>query len=104
MTQGNRVDVFTNGVQFYPALIDAIRGALETVHLECYIFKAGRIAHRVIDALCDRARQGVRVRIVLDAVGSFGTYRRIRRPLVEAGCQVERYQRISWYRLARLNN
>lgn len=104
VTAGNKVEVLTNGGQFYPAMLAAIREASETVNLECYIFKDGRIGRQFIEALAERARHGVRVTIVLDAIGSFGTFRRIRRPLVEAGCRVEPYQRITWYRLGRLNN
>ena len=104
MTQGNRVEVFTNGDRFYPAMLEAIRGATETVNLECYIVSAGRVADAFIEALSDRARNGVRVTIVVDAIGSVGSYHRISRPLLDAGCRIERYQRIAWYRLARLNN
>jgi cardiolipin synthase A/B len=104
MTRGNRVDVFTNGERFYPAMLETIRAATETVNLECYIFKPGKIGDAFVAALADRARQGIRVTIVVDAIGSLGTYHRISRPLREAGCRIERYQRLSWYRLARLNN
>jgi cardiolipin synthase len=104
MTQGNRVRVFTDGTGFYPAMLDAIRGAQETVNLECYIFKSGPIGEQFIDALSDRARHGVRVTVVVDALGSFGSFRWIRRRLGAAGCRVEPYQRFTWYRLGRLNN
>jgi cardiolipin synthase len=104
MTRGNRIEVFTNGSSFYPAMLEAIRGARETVNLECYIFMPGGIGEAFVEALCERARSGVRVTIVIDAVGSFGTYRRVGSRLLEAGCRVERYQPPTWYRLARLNN
>ena len=48
---GNRIDIFTNGPSFYPAMLAAIRAARETVNLECYIFKSGEVATRLIDAL-----------------------------------------------------
>jgi cardiolipin synthase A/B len=104
MTRGNRVEVFTNGDRFYPAMVEAIRAATETVNLECYIFSAGRAADALIAALSDRARHGVRVTIVVDAIGSLGSYHQISRPLKEAGCRIERYQQLTWYRLARVNN
>src|SRR5207237_10517383 len=94
----------TDGTMFYPAMLDAIRGARETVNMECYIFKRGEIGDRFIEALADRARTGVRVTIVMDAIGSFGAFHRSARPLREAGCRVEQYQRLRWYSLARLNN
>jgi cardiolipin synthase A/B len=104
LENGNKVDVFTNGVEFYPAMLDAIRAARETIHLECYIFKKGEIAQQFLDALAARARAGVRVTIVMDAIGSFGAFHASARPLREAGCRVEPYHRMSWYSLARLNN
>jgi len=100
----NRVDILTNGDVFYPAMLAAIRAARETINMECYIFKKGEIGDAFIDALCERARAGVRVTIVLDAIGSFGAIRQSSRPLEAAGCRVAAYQRFTWYRLSRLNN
>jgi cardiolipin synthase len=104
LEHGNRVEVLTDGTRFYPAMLDAIRQARETVNLEAYIFKRGEIADRVIDALRERAAAGVRVTVVMDAIGSFGAYRRTRAQLEASGCRVAAYQRFTWYRLARLNN
>jgi cardiolipin synthase len=101
---GNQVEIFTNGDTFYPAMLDAIRNARETVNMECYIFKRGDIGNAFIEALAERARAGVRVTLIMDAVGSFGAYRSSRRSLAAAGCRVAAYQRFTWYRLSRLNN
>lgn len=104
LQDGNRVDVLTNGECFYPAMLDAIRGARETIHMECYIFKNGEVGDAFVDALAERARAGVRVTLVMDAIGSFGAFRRLRKPLRAAGARVAAYQRFKWYRLSRLNN
>ena len=104
LEQQNRVAIFTNGDHFYPAMLAAIAGATETINFECYIFKKGDIGQCFIDAFCERARAGVRVTIVMDAIGSFGAFHQSARPLREAGCRVEPYQRMRWYSLARLNN
>jgi len=101
---GNRIEILTNGAKFYPAMLEAIRAARETVNMECYIFKTGVVGDQFIEALAERARAGVRVTLVMDAIGSFGAIRRSARPLREAGCRVEPYQRLRWYSLARLNN
>jgi cardiolipin synthase A/B len=100
----NRVEIFTDGTSFYPAMLDAIRQARETINMECYIFKKGEIGRQFVDALSERARAGVRVIIVLDAIGSFGAFRESAKGLQDAGCRVELYQRMRWYSLARLNN
>jgi cardiolipin synthase len=104
LKEGNRVEVFTNGDTFYPAMLDAIRHASETINMECYIFKKGKIGDVFIEALAERARAGVRVTLVMDAIGSFGAFRRSAGPLRAAGCRVEPYQRLTWYRLSRMNN
>ena len=104
LDEGNRVDVFTDGDTFYPAMLEAIRSARETVHMECYIFKKGEIGDAFVEALCERAKAGVRVTLVMDAIGSFGAFRALAKPLQAAGCRVAAYQRFTWYRLSRLNN
>ena len=104
LEDGNRVDIFTDGAEFYPAMLAAIRGARETINMECYIFKKGAIGDAFVDALAHRAHAGVRVTLVMDAIGSFGAYRRLRKPLRAAGARVLVYQPLQWYRLSRLNN
>jgi cardiolipin synthase A/B len=104
LEEGNRVEILTNGDAFYPAMLQAIRGATETINMECYIFKNGQIADLFIEALSDRARAGVRVTLVMDAIGSFGAFRITSKRLTAAGCRVAAYQRFAWYRLGRLNN
>ena len=70
LEHGNAVEIFTDGAEFYPAMLAAIRGARETINMECYIFKKGAIGDAFVDALSHRARAGVRVTIVLDAIGA----------------------------------
>lgn len=100
----NRITVLANGEQFYPAMLDAVRSAARSVNLECYIVRPGTIADRIVDALAERARAGVLVTIVVDAIGSALLIGAPLRRLREAGCRVTTYQGFTWYRLARLNN
>src|SRR4051794_10650784 len=85
-------------------MLDAIASARETINMECYIFKTGEVGDRFVEALSERARNGVRVSLVMDAIGSFGAFHRSAAPLREAGCRVEPYRRAVWYSLARINN
>jgi cardiolipin synthase A/B len=101
---GNRVDVLTNGDQFYAAELDAIRSAQHFVHLECYIFQKGRVTDQFLNALEERARAGVRVNLVIDAIGStafkesrFDTLRR-------HGGSIAWYHPLRWYTWPRANN
>jgi len=104
LERGNHVELLANGDRFYPAMLAAIRSARETIDMECYIFKTGAIGDAFVEALSERARAGVRVTLVMDALGSFGAFRTLRKPLRAAGARVAAYQRFTWYSLARLNN
>jgi cardiolipin synthase len=101
---GNSIEVFSNGPNFYPAMLDAIRGAQESINLECYIFSKGEAAKLFIAALSERARAGVRVSIVMDTYGSLRAYLGSLKELKAAGCRVCHYRHVTWYGLARLNN
>jgi len=100
----SRVRVLTNGNVFYEAQLDAIRAARKSINLEAYIFSKGRIGQRYIEALAERARAGVKVNLVIDAIGSFATWQRMFKPLTDAGGRVRWYQPVRWYTLKRFNN
>ena len=98
------LEVLTNGPSFYPSELDAIRGAQHSVNIEAYIFQKGKIADQYVAALTERARSGVRVNLVIDAIGSAGTTNRYLAPLLEAGGKVGWYNGLSWHRLMHLDN
>ena len=100
----NRVDILTNGAQFYPAMRDAILAAEQSVNIEAYIFQPGEAADMLVEALIARAQAGVEVRVVLDAIGSSYLRNSAATRLAAHGCRVAFYQPITWYRLHRLNN
>jgi cardiolipin synthase A/B len=100
----NSVEVFTNGSQFYPAIRDAILAADASVNLEAYIFTSGDVASMLIDAMVEKAKAGVEVRLVLDAIGSSGLTSACRTRLADAGVRLNFYQPMTWYRLHRMNN
>jgi cardiolipin synthase len=100
----SRVDVLTNGSVFYEAQLDAIRNARHSINLEAYIFRKDDIGRRFVEALTERARAGVKVNLVIDAVGSFATWDGTFAPLRDAGGRVRWYQPLRWYTLKRLNN
>jgi cardiolipin synthase len=77
--------LLVDGGATYDALIAAIARARHHVHLEYYIYAADRSGAALRDALVERARSGVRVRLLLDAVGSADTPRAFFAPLLEAG-------------------
>jgi cardiolipin synthase len=97
-------EVFADGPKFYPAALEAIRGAQRSVCLEAYIFHESEIGRMYIEALAERARAGVEINLTLDAFGSVSARGGFLRPLVEAGGRVRRYNRVSWDRLLRIDN
>lgn len=71
-TEGNRVDLYETGRDGLAAMLAAIEGARRRVHLETYILRADATGRRFLDALAQRARAGVEVRVLYDAFGSLG--------------------------------
>jgi cardiolipin synthase len=96
--------VLTNGPSFYEEQLAAIAAAKRSVCLEAYIFNEGEIAERYVDALTERARAGVHVKIVLDAVGSARTRDAYFVELTTAGGQLAWYNPARWNKLPRFNN
>ena len=84
---GNTATVLENGA-FFDVLIDRIHAARETVHFETFLWKEGTLGRRVADALIDRARAGVKVRVLLDAEGSKDAGAAVVRQMRDAGCRV----------------
>ena len=68
-TEGNSITVLRNGDQIFPAMLEAIRGAQSTVDLMTFVYWRGDIAVEFAKAMSDRARAGVRVRLLIDALG-----------------------------------
>ncbi len=98
------LNVLTNGPHFFPAELEAIRGAQRSVNLEAYVFRKGEITDLYMAAMTERARAGVQVNLVVDAFGSLGVGRSFFRPLLDAGGKVSKYNSLAWYRLMRMDN
>jgi cardiolipin synthase len=84
---GNTAEVLENGA-FFDVLIGRIQAARETVHFETFLWKEGALGRRVADALIDRARARVRVRVLLDAEGSKAAGTSVVQQMRDAGCRV----------------
>jgi cardiolipin synthase A/B len=102
--RNSKIDVLTNGEVFYQAELQAIRAAKKSITLEAYIFQKGRVTKEFVQALAERARAGVKVNLVLDAIGSFATWNSYFADLTEAGGQVSWYHGFRWHQLPRLNS
>jgi cardiolipin synthase len=101
---GNSIQILNNGDEFYPSMLKAIDEAQRSVTIEAYIYWAGEIGKRFALALAGRASAGVKVKILLDAVGSATISDEILETLKDGGCEVEWYNPIHWYTIDRVNN
>ena len=88
---GNRITLLEDGEAAYPAMLAAIRSARRHVHLEVYIFEESKAGHEFLDALIERARAGVKVRVMYDSFGSKGTSREFFDLLKKGGVQLHEY-------------
>jgi len=102
--EGNSVKLLHNGDQIFPALIEAIQAAKASINFEAFLFDSDEVGARFRDALCERAQAGVRVRVLLDGIGSGAafsdadeaTFRR-------AGCTFAYYHPTRSWRVDKMN-
>lgn len=96
----DEVRLLRDGVEALPAMLDAIRSAKREILLEMYWIGLDVVGERFRDALADRAREGVIVRVIYDAVGSLGITRAFWDPLERAGGEVREYHPLSPFKPA----
>jgi cardiolipin synthase len=104
ITSGNRVVTLVNGDQIFPAMLEAIRSAARTITFETYIYWSGDIGAEFAKALSERAKNGVKVHVLLDWLGSQKMDEASLAMMRDAGVMVERYHPVRWYTLSKLNN
>jgi cardiolipin synthase A/B len=104
ITHSNSIEPIPNGNNFYEAELQAIQNARSTINIEAYIFQRGDMSRRVLTALTERAKSGVQVRMVVDALGSFSTPKRYFKEFKQAGGKMEFYHPLRWNTWMRSNN
>src|SRR5579883_1622473 len=95
---GNRLTLFTKGGDVYRAMWRAIESAKETVHIETYIFSSDRTGREFAKRLEAKAREGVRVRVIYDAIGSLGVDAVFINRMRNAGVQFLEYHPVAPWR------
>ncbi len=88
--------VYDEGDRYFDALVEAIAVASSTINLEVYIFDDDCVGQRVCHALINAAKRGVDVRVIMDAVGSFGSASSISDQLVHAGVKAKVFHPLPW--------
>jgi len=100
----NQVEILLNGDNIFPAKLAAIRSARKSINYADYVFEEGPPSLEVSQALAERCRAGVRVNVLLDAVGSLSIPGEYREAMVKAGCRVESFRPLGSFSLDRVNN
>ncbi|MGH8742049.1 MAG: phospholipase D-like domain-containing protein, partial [Burkholderiales bacterium] len=104
LTAGNRVQALVNGEQIFPDMLAAIRAARTSITFETYVWWSGGVGSEFTRALAERARAGVRVHVMFDAVGGGKIDDASVDEMKAAGVQVEKYNPLRWHSVVRMNN
>jgi cardiolipin synthase len=103
LVPGNHITSLVNGVQIYPAMLNAIRTAQSNITFETFVFRDD-IGATFVEELSAAGRRGVHVHMLLDWLGSRTMESSLLSEARAAGCEVQIYHPPSWYHLGRLNN
>ena len=101
---GNEVKLLQNGDEFFPALLRDIASARASVHIESYIWWKGEICEQIANALAKKAREGVEVRLLVDASGGHKMDGKLKKLMKDAGVQVRTFHPLRISNLGRINN
>ena len=104
LVDGNRTETLLNGVEIFPAMLEAIKGAQKSICMETYIYWSGEVGRRFSEALAAKAREGVPVRLLLDFVGSAKIDDESVKLMEDAGVKVVQYNALPWFSISRVNN
>lgn len=86
--QSADVTLYSSGYDYFPALLEAISTARHHIHISMYIFEDDALGNLMADALIDKARQGVEVRVIYDDVGCWRVPHRFFERMREEGIEV----------------
>jgi len=101
---GNKLELLQDGDAYFPAMLAAIRGAKKTVNFQAYIVYSDPTGRAFRDALIERARAGVQVRVLLDGVGSGWKLNNSDVKMMrDAGCKFAYYHPLRSWRIDRTN-
>ena len=100
VTIHNKMSIFTNGANKFRSLLIDLSNARSSILLQYYIFQDDEIGSRIADILCEKARNGVDVKVIYDHVGSFSSSSAFFRRMKDAGVDVQPFFRVTFPQLA----
>ncbi|MDF2461013.1 MAG: cardiolipin synthase [Candidatus Saccharibacteria bacterium] len=101
---GNSFTILKDGEQIFPAMLEDVRRAEHSIEFLSFVFWRSRVASEFATALIDRAKAGVKVRLLVDAVGGASISARTIWELEKAGVQVGWFRPGRWKYLSRFNH
>jgi cardiolipin synthase A/B len=101
---GNAVQLLLNGEEIFPALLDGIRSARQTISYAQYFYEDGPVARDIAEALAERCRAGVGANVLLDAFGSLSMPAEYAELMERAGCHVAYFRPLSQYIFGKYSN
>jgi cardiolipin synthase len=101
---GNAIQLLHNGDEIFPPMLKAIREAKASINFEAFLFHSDEIGAQFRDALCERSRAGVRVRVLLDGIGASSEFsEEDEQAFRDAGCTFAYYHHAHSWRVDKLN-
>jgi cardiolipin synthase len=104
ITEGNQIEILRNGHQIFPSMLDAIGKAERSIDFLTFIYWTGDIGRIFAEALAERAKAGVRVRVLLDALGAWRLDTDIPEIMSRAGCDVRWFRPVEGKEALNANN
>jgi cardiolipin synthase len=96
ISQNNNIYILNNGTEKFPALLEALKQAKHHIHFEYYIFEHDNIGKQIISVLQQKAKEGVKVKIIIDHVGSWHFSNRRIKQLRKKGVEIRRFMRVNF--------
>ncbi|GJM27929.1 MAG: cardiolipin synthase 2 [Cyclobacteriaceae bacterium] len=100
LTKGNKVKLLNNGEEKFPELIQAIEEAKHHIHLQYYIYRYDKIGTTIIELLIEKAKAGVKVRLIYDDFGSPSIDKETKKRMQDAGAAVYPFHKVNFYLFA----
>lgn len=92
ISTGNAVETLVNGDEIFPSMLDAINDAKATINFETYIYWSDTVGYEFARSLAAKSRQGVKVRVLIDWVGSLSFDEELIHVMTSSGVKFVRFR------------
>ncbi len=103
-TQGNTINVLKNGDEIFPAMLSAINNATQSVDFLTFVYWEGEVADQFAHALASKAKEGIPVRVLLDAYGALPMNKTLLDQMKQAGAHVIWFRPLARWKIWKSDN